>query len=197
MATKRQRRKRRRRTAEAGGPRRVGADSPGGGTGGDPSEVAETGSEPLRSTGEAGSPTAPPAGRRPRGIQKGPPQAPWGSFPLSELVVLIALILLIAGFFVSPPRGAVMLGAGLVLGSLAGLELAIREHFAGYRSHTLLLAGAVGIASVVALYFLGPESLAIGIVLASGLLAFAAGAWLFARAFRRRSGGALFRVRGD
>ena len=29
-----------------------------------------------------------------------------------------------------------MLIAGLVLGSLAGLELAAREHFAGYRSHS-------------------------------------------------------------
>ena len=90
-----------------------------------------------------------------------------------------------------------MLGAGLVLGSLAGLEVAAREHFAGYRSHTLLLAGAVGIAVVVALYFLGPESLAIGVALAGGLVAFAGAAWLFGRAFRERSGGALFRVRGE
>ena len=37
-----------------------------------------------------------------------------------------------------------LIGTGLALGSLAGLELSIREHFAGYRSHTLLLAGAAG-----------------------------------------------------
>jgi len=113
------------------------------------------------------------------------------------LVVFIALILLVAGFFVPPPRGAVMLGAGLVLGSLAGLELALREHFAGYRSHTMLLAGAVGLAVVAGIYFLGPDSLAIGIAVASGLAAFAAAAWLFATAFKRRSGGELFRVRGE
>ena len=41
-----------------------------------------------------------------------------------------------------------MLGVGLVLGSLAGLELSVREHFAGYRSHTLLLAAAVGVATL-------------------------------------------------
>src|ERR687897_519456 len=76
--------------------------------------------------------------------RSGTPSAPWGSFPLTELVVLVALVLLVAGFFVAPPRGPVMLGAGLVLGSLAGLELAAREHLAGYRSHTLLLGGAVG-----------------------------------------------------
>src|SRR5262245_53415479 len=72
----------------------------------------------------------------------GAPEAPWGSFPLTELVVLVALVLLVLGFFVPPPRGAVMLGAGLALGSLAGLELSIREHFAGYKSHTMLLSGA-------------------------------------------------------
>ena len=61
----------------------------------------------------------------------GAPKAPWGSFPLTELVVLVALVLLVLGFVVPPPRGAIMLGAGLALGSLAGLELAIREHLAG------------------------------------------------------------------
>jgi hypothetical protein len=112
-------------------------------------------------------------------------------------VVLVALILLIAGFFVPPPRGAVMLGAGLVLGSLAGLELAVREHFAGYKSHTLLLGGAVGIAVIAGLYFLGPDSLTVGMAVISGALAFAVTAWGFALAFRRRSGGALFRFRGE
>ncbi len=139
----------------------------------------------------------PPSGSPARAAHKGPPPAPWGSFPLSELVVLLALIFLIAGFFVAPPRGAVMLGTGLVLGSLAGLELAIREHFAGYKSHTLLLGGAVGIAVIAGLYFLGPDSLTIGVAVISGALAFALTAWGFALAFRRRSGGALFRFRGE
>jgi len=136
------------------------------------------------------SPPAPSATRT-----EGPPPAPWGSFPLTELVVLVALVMLVLGFVVPSPRGAVMLGAGLALGSLAGLELAIREHFAGYKSHTLLLAGAIGIAVVAALYFLGPESLPVWACLLAGALALAAATWLFAGAFRRRSGGALFKFR--
>ena len=40
-----------------------------------------------------------------------------------------------------------MLIAGLVLGSLAGLELAAREHFAGYRSHSSLLAACAAFAT--------------------------------------------------
>jgi hypothetical protein len=109
-------------------------------------------------------------------------------------VVLVAIVFLIGGFIVAPPRGAVMIGAGLVLGSLAGLELSIREHFAGYRSHTLLLAGAVAAAVIAASFVSG--AVAPGIGLAAGVAAFALFAWLLASAFRRRSGGALFRFKG-
>ncbi len=125
----------------------------------------------------------------------GPPPPPWGSFPLSELVVLVAIVMLVAGFFVGPPRGAILLGTGLALGSLAGLELGVREHFSGYRSHTTLLAGAAGIAVVAALLIgakLAPIFGAVG-----GLIAFAAAAYVFAGAFRRRSGGALFKFKGS
>src|SRR4051812_25049343 len=62
------------------------------------------------------------------------PPAPWGSFPLVELVVLLALILIVAGVIVRGERGATMIIGGLVLGSLGGLELSIREHFGGFRS---------------------------------------------------------------
>jgi hypothetical protein len=104
-------------------------------------------------------------------------------------------VFLVLGFVVPPPRGVVMLGAGLALGSLAGLELAIREHFAGYKSHTMLLSGAIGIAVVAGLYFLGPESLPVWVCMLGGLIALGAAAWLFARVFRSRSGGALFKFR--
>jgi hypothetical protein len=151
-----------------------------------------------RSEGAAARPAEPlapdPTPPRARRVD-GPPPAPWGSFPLTELVVLVALVMLVLGFVVPPPRGAVMLGAGLALGSLAGLELAIREHFAGYKSHTVLLASAIGIPVVAGLYFLGPESLPVWVCLLAGVLAFGGAAWLFAGTFRRRSGGALFKFR--
>jgi hypothetical protein len=141
---------------------------------------------------------APPAAAatRPRTARRtdGPPAAPWGDFPLSEIVVVIAILLLIAGFVTAPPQGFVMIAVGLVLGSLAGLELSIREHFAAYRSHTLLLSAAVGVPVFGALFVATKISPAICIAL--GLAAFAGAAWLFASVFRRRSGGALFRFRG-
>jgi hypothetical protein len=102
-------------------------------------------------------------------------------------------LLLIAGFFVTPPQGFVMIAVGLGLGSLAGLELSIREHFAAYRSHTLLLAAAVGVPVFGGLFVAAKLSPAICAI--AGLLAFGGSAWLLIGAFRRRSGGAAYRVR--
>lgn len=129
--------------------------------------------------------------RRPRADDR--PQAPWGSFPLVELVVLVALVLLVGGFVVSGTQGAVMVGTGLVLGSLAGLELSVREHFAGYRSHTLLLAGAAAVAVLAVLFFGGLLPPLARVAAAAAVFGLAA--WWLTGAFRRRSGGYAFRVR--
>ena len=122
------------------------------------------------------------------------PSAPWGSFPLTEIAIFIALVLLVVGFFVTPPQGFVMIAVGLGIGSLAGLELAIREHYAAYRSHTLLLSAAAGVPLFGVLLI--ATDLSPAICIAAGAVAFGGAAWLFASAFRRRSGGALYRLRG-
>jgi hypothetical protein len=111
-------------------------------------------------------------------------------------VILVAIVLLIGGFIVSGSQGAVMIGTGLALGSLGGLELSIREHFAGYRSHTLLLAGAVAAIVLAALFFAAPSFLPPGGRIAAAAAAFGLAAWGLTVAFRRRSGGHAFRVRG-
>ena len=85
-----------------------------------------------------------------------------------------------------------MIAVGLVLGSLGGLELSIREHFAAYRSHTLLLSAAVGVPLFGVLLI--ATSLNPAICIAAGAVAFGGAAWLLAAAFRRRSGGALYRL---
>jgi hypothetical protein len=104
--------------------------------------------------------------------------------------------MLIVGFIVSGTQGAVMIGTGLVLGSLAGLELAVREHFAGYRSHTLLLAAAAAIAVLGILFFGAPSALPPLLRIAAAAAVFALAAWWLTAVFRRRSGGLAFRVGG-
>src|SRR3954452_15445494 len=113
-----------------------------------------------RST-EQGAPRARP-GRT--SIDDRPP-APWGSFPLVELVVLLALILIVAGVIVRGERGATMIIGGLVLGSLGGLELSIREHFGGFRSHTTLLAAATGFVAGALVYAITRDRVAPLVVL--------------------------------
>lgn len=104
-------------------------------------------------------------------------------------MVLVALVLLVVGLvFVKGSQGAVMIAVGVALGALAGLELSIREHFAGYRSHTLLLAGFASAAVLGFLFYVGPESLSSGARLAIGALVLGASAWALAAAFRRRAG---------
>jgi hypothetical protein len=113
--------------------------------------------------------------------------------PLVELVVLGGIVLLVAGFLVGGSNGVAMIAAGAVLCSIGGLELSIREHLAGYRSHTFLLSGAVGVAVLAALFFLVP-SLWFPIALAITVIAFGATAVGLTRVFRARSGRA-FKVR--
>jgi hypothetical protein len=181
MPTQRQRRKRRRRLAGGEGPS----------SGSAPPVASATAPE------RSGTSARTRRGRESPPARRGPddrPSAPWGTFPLTEIVIFIGVVLLAVGFFIPPPQGFVMIAVGLGLASLAGLELSIREHFAAYRSHTLLLSAAIGVPIFGGL-FLGTK-LSPAICVAAGLAAFGGAAWLFASAFRRRSGGALYRLRG-
>jgi len=120
------------------------------------------------------------------------PPAPWGSFPLSELTVLLSIVLVIGGLIVGGDQGVVMFAAGLALGSLAGLEVSIREHFAGYRSHSSLLAGALAVLAITAIALAAGKVL-LPLLLAAGLGVFGISFWVFREAFKRRSGGVSFR----
>ncbi len=128
--------------------------------------------------------------RRPR-LSEAPP-APWSPFPLVELCILAGLVLFVAGILTHGSRGRLLLGFGLTLVSIASLELSIREHFAGYRSHTTLLAGACAVALDAALFFL--TKLPPEVLLAVGAAVFAVAFRTLRQAFSRRTGGMGFRA---
>ena len=124
------------------------------------------------------------------------PAAPWGAFPLSELVVLFALIFGVIGFIrFDHHSGKVMVVAAMCLGSLGGLEVSIREHFAGFRSHTTLLAASCAVGSMMLISVTaGKAGLAIlAVVVGIGVLVFVLSFYGFRQAFVRRSGGLGFR----
>ncbi len=112
------------------------------------------------------------------------PKAPWDPFPLVELTVLIGLVLFVLGVLdLESARGKLLLVCGMALGSLGGLDTALREHLAGYRSHSTVLAALPAVLVAGVLFFTGAPWIAI--VLAAPAL-FAGAFYLLRRRYRRR-----------
>jgi hypothetical protein len=176
--------RRSRKRAGSGGPTVAGPRSAGGSSRAERDAARRERAEAVR---RGASPV-----RSRRGGERPPP--PWGSFPLSELVVFIGIALAVSGFIVQGERGGLMVILGIGLACLAAVEVSAREHFAGYRSHTTLLAGAAGITVMTAFAFAtGPSATGRGIALALGVAVFLVMFRYLRQVFRRRSGGLSFR----
>ncbi len=156
-------------------------------------EVAppEPGERPVTG-GRGQSPPAAPRTATFKARREDAPQPPWAPFPLTELCVLLSIVLLGIGFLLADgERRGVLLGGGFLLVTLAAGELSVREHFAGYRSHTSLLAGICAILAALPFWLMPiPQE----VVLVVGIVTFVAGVYGFRRAFMRRSGGVGFRA---
>ena len=174
-------RRSRKRTQEVGA-------APAGGT----SRAERDAARRERAGRQSSQATAKPAPRR-RTSAEDRPRPLWGSFPLTELLTLAGIVLMAWGFLSGAGGdGNARIAAGLAIASLAGLELAIREHVTGFRSHTTLLSGAVAIVVMVALGLAaGLDTL--GVLLVAGLVAFVGSFAGLRELFRRRSGGLSFR----
>jgi hypothetical protein len=139
-------------------------------------------------------PTAPPAAPRTatyKSRREDAPQPAWAPFPLTELVILLSIVMLGLGFLAGGDRRGVLLGGGFVLVTLSAGELSVREHFAGYRSHSSLLAGICAIVAAIPVWLLPVPQ---GLVLLVGVVVFVLAVIGFRRAFMRRSGGVGFRT---
>jgi hypothetical protein len=132
------------------------------------------------------APAVPPRAPRPaaRRLEQRP-NAPWHPFPLVELAVLVGIVLIVVGLISHDTHhGRALLVLGLLLGSLGGLDTTAREHFAGYRSHTLVLALTPAVGLTVVLAVAGAPTLVIPpVAIATFATAFALlrGAWIRAR----------------
>jgi hypothetical protein len=105
--------------------------------------------------------------------------------------VLVGIVLITWGAL-SGKGGEERLAAGIVIAALGGAELALREHLAGYRSHTTLLAGVAAFAVVTAVALgLGPVRLWLLVLIAAAV--FASAFYWLRELFKRRSGGLGFR----
>jgi hypothetical protein len=68
------------------------------------------------------------------------PPAPWHPLPLSELLILIGAIGTVVGLSRGLSNGGPPLIAGLAAVAIGTVEVTLREHLSGYRSHTIVLA---------------------------------------------------------
>jgi hypothetical protein len=112
------------------------------------------------------------------------PDAVWAPFPLTEIGMAAGLVIFIAGFATGGSRGGWLLAVGALVLVVVTAELSLREHFAGFRSHTMLLAvlPVVVLHATIALAISsdwgGPLVLGIDVLLAAGL------AWLLHGRFK-------------
>lgn len=119
------------------------------------------------------------------------PPAPWGNAPLAELVILAGIVALAIGIFSASPTA---IGIGVALAGLGGMEVAIREHFAGYRSHTTLFAGAAFVLTTGLILYAAHQLLAVA--LGIGAIIFLIVFYLARKAFQRASGGLSYKAGG-
>jgi hypothetical protein len=144
-------------------------------------------STPRAARAEAGASAS--SGREPRtprrranplGAYGERPPSPFGGLPVSELAILGGAIALVVGLI--KQSGTALVG-GLVLCLLGVTEVTAREHFSGYRSHTILLAAVPAVVAefVIALTVGPPRIKALLFVPVAGV--FALCFWFLRRRF--------------
>jgi len=129
------------------------------------------------------------------------PQAPWHPLPLSELLILVGAIGTIVGLTrlsanaTSSARATLL--AGLAAVAIGTIEVTLREHLSGYRSHTIMLALlpviALDVVLVLAVATVTPPMKVVLLLLDGALFAFLfkllRARFLDARHERRLAGG--------
>jgi hypothetical protein len=99
------------------------------------------------------------------------PDPIWAPFPLTEIGMVVGLVLFLIGFAGAPD--VLLAGVGVLVVVVA--EMCLREHFAGFRSHSILLAmlpvTTVHLAVVVVgdVAWRGPLALALDLAIAGAL----------------------------
>jgi hypothetical protein len=113
------------------------------------------------------------------------PEPIWAPFPLTEIGILVGIVIFLFGYFGSADRSPELLGVGAIVLAVVVGEMCLREHFGGFRSHSILLALLpVTVVHTFVVYAItpswsGPLALGVDLVVAGGL------AWFLFGRFRR------------
>jgi hypothetical protein len=93
------------------------------------------------------------------------PKPIWHPWPISEIALLVGVLFAVYGFTQGSDDGAAYIGGGVLMATLGVIELCAREHYSGFKSHTLLLSflPVVALHTVIALWisdgYKGPAAL--------------------------------------
>jgi hypothetical protein len=135
-----------------------------------------------RAVGERAGRGRAPARRRasPLGTYGERPASPFAGLPVSEFAIFAGGVAVIVGVI---RHGGPALIVGVIVCLLGVLEVTGREHFSGYRSHTVLLAAipAVAVEGVIAATIGAAVARALLLLPVAGV--FALGAWFLRRRF--------------
>jgi hypothetical protein len=103
-----------------------------------------------RGASSAAARGGPPAGASRRDVNVGAPagvqpadarpRAPWHPLPLSELLIFVGAIGAVVAYLKGIEGNGVLLAAGIGAVVIGTVEVTLREHLGGFRSHTLMLA---------------------------------------------------------
>ena len=166
-----------RRSRQRGGPAAPGSARPSAGDG-------------SSSRPSVAAPPPPSTPRR-RSRLEDAPTPPWHPVPLVEIAVLAGIVALVVGFTSDGTQQRNLILAGVLLCSLGGLEVTLREHLSGFRSHTVVLALALGLLVGIPVGVLaGSRIVGAGVIVATVLLA----GFALRRQFARRAGGLTWRA---
>jgi len=109
------------------------------------------------------------------------PPNPFGGIPVAEILIVVGAVALVSGF---AAKAIVAMAVGSVVCTAGVAEFSVREHFSGYRSHTLLLAGIPAVAVLAVIVLLLGGGLSFGPLLAVVLAVFAVCFWFLRKRFR-------------
>ncbi|MDQ3677877.1 MAG: hypothetical protein M3401_13950 [Actinomycetota bacterium] len=119
------------------------------------------------------------------------PEPIWSPFPLTEIGILAGMVIFFLGLFATPDRSPELLGTGAIVLAVVVGEMCLREHFAGFRSHSILLALLpVTVLHTFVVYAItpswtGPVALVVDLALAGALAWFLHGRFRSAHAAAR------------
>jgi len=120
-----------------------------------------------------------------RGAQLGAygerPPGPFGGLPISEFAILAGVVALVFGIIRHGSGPALVIGVVLCLFGV--LEFTAREHFSGYRSHTVLLAAVPAVAVEFLIAFTVDTPVVRVVLLAPVVAVFAVCAWFLRKRF--------------